>query len=86
MTVSEVAHTMGCSVHATESLLARARTTLLAAYGDWFQAVDQALPDGTHLYRSLGDPSRFLGHRGLGVSITVRDGVVTGIGSARQFC
>ncbi len=28
MTVSEVAHTMGRSVHATESLLARARTTL----------------------------------------------------------
>ena len=28
MTVSEVTHTMGRSVHATESLLARARTTL----------------------------------------------------------
>ena len=49
-------------------------------------AQEPALPDGTHLYLSVGDPTKFLGHRGLGVSIMVRDGVVTGIGSARQFC
>ena len=59
---------------------------MLAAYPDRFHAQDQALPDGTHLYLSLADPTGFLGHRGLGVSITVRDGIVTGIGSARQFC
>lgn len=78
-TATGIATEEGIHVGSTEA-------DILAAYGDWFNAQAQALPDGTHLYRSLGDPSRFLGHRGLGVSITVRDGVVTGIGSARQFC
>jgi hypothetical protein len=58
---------------------------MLAAYGDRFVLRDPALKDGTQLYVS-NDPSGFLGHRSIGVSITVRDGVVTGIGSARQFC
>ncbi len=78
-TATGIATEEGIHVGSTEA-------EMLAAYPDRFHAQDQALPDGTHLYLSIGDPTGFLGHRGLGVSTTVRDGVVTGIGSARLFC
>jgi hypothetical protein len=45
--------------------------------------------DGTLTYTFLppGTPiGDYLLYRSLGVAFTVRDGVVTGIGSARQFC
>ncbi len=78
-TATGIATEQGIHVGSTEA-------EMLAAYPDRFHAQEPALPDGTHLYLSVGDPTKFLGHRGLGVSITVRDAVVTGIGSARQFC
>jgi heat shock protein HslJ len=78
-TATGIATVEGIHVGSTEA-------EMLAAYADRFHAQDQALPDGTRLYLSIGDPTAFLGHRGIGVSVTTRDGVVTGIGSARQFC
>ena len=78
-TATRIATEEGIHVGSTEA-------EMLAVYPDRFHAQGPPLPDGTHLYLSVGDPTRFLSHRGLGVSITVRDAVVTGIGSARQFC
>jgi hypothetical protein len=57
---------------------------MVAVYGDHFHPLGPAEADGTQRYISFGN--QILGHRGLGAGITVLDGVVTGIGSARQFC
>jgi hypothetical protein len=56
---------------------------MLAAYGDRLTPSSQ-LPDGTQLYMST--QGAFLQHRDIGLSFSVLNGVVTGIGSARQFC
>jgi META domain len=56
---------------------------MLAAYGDRLTPLSP-LPDGFRLY--VFTDGSFLSNRDIGISFSIVNGVVSGIGSTRQFC